>query len=141
MLITPGDSVISADGTYPMAPGDYVAVGRVGGEVVTDEVPFTIDECPVEPTPTPTATPTATPTGEVIDATGTPGPTATPTGEVLPATGTPTTTLPPTDTLGSATPPAANDGWRLILLAMAGLLAATLLLTPAQSVVGKGRRR
>ena len=46
VLITPGGLVITADGTFPLAPGDYIAVGRVAGEVVTDEVPFTIEECP-----------------------------------------------------------------------------------------------
>ena len=55
MLITPGDVVINADGTYPLEPGDYSAVGRVGGEVVTDAVPFTIEACP-------TAAPTEGPT-------------------------------------------------------------------------------
>ena len=46
VLVTPGDLVITADGTFPLAPGDYVAVGRVDDEVVTDEVPFTIEACP-----------------------------------------------------------------------------------------------
>ena len=40
VLSTPGDVVINADGTYP-EPGDYSAVGRVGGDVVTDAGPFT----------------------------------------------------------------------------------------------------
>ena len=57
-----------------------------------------------------------------------------PEGEVDPATGTPGTTLPPTDTVpGTAAP--AGDSWRLIVLALAGLLAAALLLTPASAVV------
>jgi hypothetical protein len=50
-------------------------------------------------------------------------------------------TLPPTDTLGAtATTAPAGDGWRLILVAMAGMLAATLLLTPARAVVRKDDR-
>ena len=74
-------------------------------------------------------------------ATGTPAPTATPTGEVEGATGTPNITLPPTDTaLGGPAAP-DGDGWRLVLLAMAGLLAAALLLTPAGVVIRKDDRR
>ena len=47
-LITgPGDDVIiDADGNYPLVPGDYIGVGRVGGVAVTDETPFTIEACP-----------------------------------------------------------------------------------------------
>ena len=99
------------------------------------------------PTPTPTATPdpTATPTPGPTE---TPGPTATPaptetvaptpspTGGVLPATGTPAPTLPPTDVLtGSDGSSGPTDGWRLGLVAIAGLLAGVLLLTPATAVV------
>jgi hypothetical protein len=61
-----------------------------------------------------------------------------PTGGVGGATGTPKphVTLPPTDTADVLTPSApAGDGWRLILLGLAGMLAAALLLTPARIVV------
>ncbi len=75
------------------------------------------------PTPTPVATPTP-PTGEVEGATGTPP------GAVLPAT----------DTLTGNPAAPSSDGWRLILLAMAGLLAVTLLLTPAESVARRRNR-
>jgi hypothetical protein len=76
-----------------------------------------------------------------VGATGTPAPTATPTGEVEGATGTPNITLPPTDTaLGGPAAP-GGGGWRLVLLAMAGLLAAALLLTPAGVVIRKDDRR
>ncbi len=241
VLITPSDTVIDGDGTFPLEPGEYTAVGRVGGEVVTDEVAFTIEACPTEPTPTPTPAPTLSvllaapacdgdvpyldyevdgtgadpdvvtitflhptdPTqnvvysdlplsgrvlwpGAEVDDEGTPvewpgwsfvdgvwvegdefdwvrpsvqvrfevsaettvtvdyPPSAPlcdanpPEGEVGGATGTPGVTLPPTDTAltqGGATQ--AGDGWRLILLAMAGLLAAALLLTPASAVVSR----
>jgi hypothetical protein len=91
---------------------------------------------PVEPTPTPVE-PTPTPTGEV-EPTATP--TATPTGGVEGATGTPKTTLPPTDTLGSTQSP-SGDGWRMILLAMAGLLGAALILHPSESRITTRRRR
>jgi hypothetical protein len=70
--------------------------------------------------------PIATPTGGVGGATGTPG--------------APTITLPPTDTLPGGPTTPAGDGWRLILLAMAGLMAAGLLLTPATVVVRRNDR-
>jgi Prealbumin-like fold domain len=77
-----------------------------------------------------------------VQATSTPTPTATPTGEVEGATGTPNITLPPTDTaLGGGPAAPSSDGWRLILLAMAGLLAAALMLTPAGVLVRKDDRR
>jgi hypothetical protein len=63
---------------------------------------------------------TAAPTGGVGGATGTPG--------------VPGITLPPTDTLGAAPSAPAGDSWRLILLAMAGLMGAALVLTPARAV-------
>ena len=122
------------------------------------------------PTATPTAAPTATPVPEatatpvpeatatpvpeatatpVPEATATPVPQATatpapPEGGVGGITGTPKprTTLPPTDTLTSTSPSApASQGWRLILLAMAGLLGAALVLTPAQARARTDRRR
>jgi hypothetical protein len=34
-----------------------------------------------------------------------------------------------------------NDGWRVVLLALAGVLAAALLLTPATAVIRKDDRR
>jgi hypothetical protein len=63
-----------------------------------------------------------------------------PTGGVGGATGTPKVTLPPTDTiLGTSSAP-AGDGWRLIFLGMAGMLAAALVLTPARAAVRKDDR-
>ena len=109
VLITPGGLVIDADGTFPLAPGNYVAVGRVAGEVVTDEVAFTIEACPV-------ATPTPTPTPE---------------DSVGGGTGTPAITLPPTDTFGSGPMAPANDSWRILLVVLAGILASALILTPS----------
>jgi hypothetical protein len=72
-------------------------------------------------------------------ATPTPTPTPTPTGGVGGATATPqaTRTLPPTSTIDSTGSGQTGDGWRMILLAMAGVLAAALLLTPAGAVVRK----
>jgi hypothetical protein len=69
-------------------------------------------------------------------------PSSSPGGSVLGETGTPNITLPPTDTATSGIDSAANQGWRLVILAMAGLMAAALLLTPARLIVRKdGRRR
>ena len=68
----------------------------------------------------PAATATPAPTGGVGGATATPAPTA-------------ATTLPPTDTLGDAAPATGGDSWRIVLLALAGLLTAALLLTPARA--------
>jgi hypothetical protein len=89
-------------------------------------VPPTPTPTPVPPTPTPPpgATPTPTPTGGVGGATGTPAATA-------------TRTLPSTSTIDSAASGPTGDGWRLVLLAMAGVLATALLLTPAGAVVRK----
>ena len=70
---------------------------------------------------------TSTPTGGVGGATGTPG--------------APGITLPPTDSVSGGTDALAGDGWRLILLAMAGLMAAALVVTPATVVVRKDDKR
>jgi hypothetical protein len=86
------------------------------------------------PTPTPTATatdgttnPTATPTAtDGVDEGGT-----APTGGVQGQTGNPTTTLPPTATAldGASSPP--SDVWRIVLLALAAIVALTILFAPA----------
>jgi hypothetical protein len=74
----------------------------------------------------PQATPTP-PTGAVGGVTGTPKPRI---------------TLPPTDTLASTSPSAPeSQGWRLIVLALAGLLGGALVLTPAPAPARSRRRR
>ncbi len=87
---------------------------------------------PAAPVPTPTtegATPSPTPSGDVGGETGTPTPTP-PSGDVGGATGDPNVTPPPTD--GAATIAAAvSRNWMILLLAVAGLLASILILTPA----------
>jgi Prealbumin-like fold domain len=66
-----------------------------------------------------------TPTGGVGGAVGTPGASA-------------RATLPATDTIdGTGTTAPAGDSWRLLLLAMAGVLTAVLMLTPARAAVRK----
>ena len=63
-----------------------------------------------------------------------------PTGGVGGATGTPKVTLPPTDTIEGTSSAPAGDGWRLVLLGIAGMLSAALLLTPARVAVRKDDR-
>lgn len=109
-------------------------------------------------TPTPTEAPTGTPapteapTGSPAPTeapTGSPAPTEAPTGGVGGATGTPAggvggatanPTLPTTSTLDQASGP-LGEGWRMILLVMAGVIAAALLLTPARVVIRKDDAR
>jgi hypothetical protein len=107
VLITPGGTVIAADGTYPLAPGDYTAVGRVGGDVVTDEVEFTIVACP-----------TATPA---------------PSGTVEAETGTPRVTPPSTDAGGMGGSGTSGNSLGFVLLLLGGLSLAGALLRPAGS--------
>jgi outer membrane biosynthesis protein TonB len=95
------------------------------------------------PTPTPQPTestrPTPTPTPQPTESTQpTPTPTATPSGSVEGATGTPNITLPPTDALSSGAS-SNSDGWRLALVALAGILTAALLLTRAGAVIRRER--
>ena len=91
------------------------------------------------PTPTPTPAPSPTPTPAPTP-TPTPDPSPTPVGVVAGITGTPPgAVLPATDTsVNPATP--AHDNWELILLAVAGLLAATYLMTSDGSEVRRRKR-
>ncbi len=66
--------------------------------------------------------------------------TTAPTDHVQAVTRTPGMTLPPTDMLAEGPVAPSSDGWRLILLAMAGFLAASLLI-PVRSVARPDRRR
>ena len=109
---------------------------------------FKVGEVAATPTPTPTPRPTPTPTAVVTpDPTVTPRPTAipnpepTPTGGVGGATGTPAVTLPPTSTFGDDSRGGTDGGWRIAVLTIAALLAATLLLAPASAVITRGRPR
>lgn len=84
-----------------------------------------------DPTPTPTPNPTPSPTPET---------TPSPTGSVLSEVGTPQITLPPTDTLSASTEAPTGENWRLILLAMSGILALTLILTPDRAPARRKNR-
>jgi hypothetical protein len=87
----------------------------------------------VAPTPTPTVaptpTPTATPQPEVTPTpTVAPTPTPTPTPTVVVATPTPKITPPPTDT--SVSGGSSSNGLPIVFIALAGILASALILTP-----------
>jgi hypothetical protein len=88
------------------------------------------DTPPTDAPPTDTPPTDAPPTGSVA-------PTTAPTGEVEPATGKPKVTLPPTDAIGATPAAPTGEGWRMVILAFAGILAAALLLTPASAVIRK----
>ena len=104
-LVTgPGDDlVITEDGNYPLVPGDYIGVGRIGGEAATDEVPFTIEACP---TTTTTSAEETTPGGSVEEL-----------------------TPPSTDTIGA--PTSSSTVSTSLLLVLAGALATALVVIPA----------
>jgi hypothetical protein len=97
----------------PTSGSTAVELGQLGTVAVTDTRSIT----PLKPTPNPTPTPT---------------------GSVEAATGTPNVTPPPTGTVGDPTGQPAGDTW-LLLLALAGLAATILLLTPTSAA--RGRRR
>jgi hypothetical protein len=136
----------NSDGFYAteyfhLDPGHYQATllgkkdekGNVSDVKVKSKV-FKV-ECASAPNPTPTPTPT--PGGEEEGAAATPTPT--PQGAVSGATATPHRSLPPTDT--AVTPVAAvhtSDAWRMVVMALAAVLASGLLLTPVRSSI---RRR
>src|SRR4029078_625166 len=83
---------------------------------------------------------TPTPTG-THEQTQTINPTPTPTGSVEGATATPARTLPSTSTIDGSGHGPMNDGWRGVLLGLAGVPAGALLLTPATAVIRKDDRR
>ena len=66
-------------------------------------------------------------------------PTPTPTTQVEGISGTPpAVTPPPTDTLASTTVP-SNDGWRMALAALAGVIALTLIVPKPKRASTKRR--
>jgi hypothetical protein len=84
---------------------------------------------------TPPSAPPSTPPSNPPSTPPSTAPTEAPTGGVLAETGTPGTTPPPTDTFSTGS---SNDGGRVILLTIAGLIGLALILTPAP---GSRRRR
>lgn len=128
---------------FHLQPGQYKATlyGKKGDAINLKDVKAKSKVFKVEceetqgqtPTPTPPgggATPTPTPTvAPTAGETATPSPTVAPTGTSGGETGTPVATLPPTDIFAGESQP-SPDSWRLVLIAIAGLLAGTLVLTP-----------
>jgi hypothetical protein len=158
LIVATASSVEDCDG-FDAASSSFEICG--GADQKSDN--FKVGEPEVTPTPTPTPTIAATPTPTAtIAATPTPtptptatpepvqttAPTPTPTPTVAPTptedpvpsggvggeTATPGRTLPPTDVLSSGDRP-GGEGWRMVLVALAGLLATILLVTPAKAVV------
>ena len=80
----------------------------------------------------PGPTPSITPCADCTPATH-----GVPEGSVEAATGTPKedVTPPSTDALTPANNTPSNDGWQLVLIALAALLATALILTPASRKV------
>ena len=91
-------------------------------------MPVETESVPVETESVPVVTPCAdcTPATHGV-------PTPTPKGSVEAATGTPNedVTPPSTDTLTPTNNTPSNDGWQLVLIALAALIASALVLTPA----------
>jgi hypothetical protein len=103
-------------------------------------------ELPEQGSPSPTGSElpeqgSPSPTGSELPAEGTPpAATSTPGGEVLGAVGTPGVTPPPTDTV-AVQPTPSNDGWRLVALALAAVIAfATFLIRAPRTAEVRVRR-
>ena len=98
------------------------SAGLIECEANQDEEDLSLTIVIVDNTPEQSVQPTEKPkpTGDVGGAVGTPRPRA---------------TLPATDTLDGITTSPAGDSWRIVLLAMAGVLTAMLMLTPGRPVV------
>ena len=96
----------------------------------------TTTESPTETSTSTTSTSTTTPTGAELGETGTPP--ASSTGQELGVVGTPAATPPPTDT-ASIVPAPMND-WRVILIALAGLIGAVSWLARIPATVAVRKR-
>lgn len=93
---------------------------------------------PSSPPSDPPSAPPSSPPSDPPSSPPSDPPSVPPSGGVGGATGTPAVTLPPTDgTDGNAA--GLGEGWRLVLLAIAGSLAAVLLLSPKPAA--RDRRR
>jgi hypothetical protein len=88
----------------------------------------------VTPGPTPVVTPAPTP---VVTPAPTPVVTPAPSGGVQGETATPAITAPPTDASGGVGPTSGGDGWRIILIAFAALVAGALVVTNPRGAARK----
>lgn len=124
---------------FQLRPGHYRATlyGKEGDSINLKDVKakskvFKVQcEDPQAPSLSPSTPPSTPPTVAPTSDRATPTPT--PAGTVGGSTATPVATLPPTDALAGDVQP-SPEAWRLMLLAIAGLLTGILVLTP-------GRRR
>ncbi len=97
-------------------PAESHPVETASVPVETASVPVETASVPVETASVPATASHSVPKGSVEAATGTPKEDVTP---------------PSTDTLTPAGSTPSNDGWQLVLIALAALLATALVLTPA----------
>ena len=113
-----------------------LSLSAVGMVLATDQTCGETEQgtttCPSDgATPTPTATTeTSSPSDESSPSDG----------GVAAETGTPSVTLPPTDSLSGGSGN-GSGGVPIAILAMAGLLAAVLLMTPATAGLKRGKRK
>ena len=114
------DTLLDAETTD--VDGNNLVLSHIcsGAEEESESVP--VESVPVE------SDPVVTPCAECAPATQT-----VPDGSVEAETGTPDedVTPPSTDTLTPTNTTASNDGWQLVLIALAALIASALVLTPA----------
>ena len=121
---------LDVNGEAAVAPGTYAFSIRDNANVELASGDITVAPCTqAEPTPTPTPTPEGTPTPTPTPTPGT-TPTPTPTPEDSVGGDTATPTLPPTDTVAGTTSSPTSDGWRVMLVVLAEILATVLVLTP-----------
>jgi hypothetical protein len=126
-VVTPEPTpVVTPEPTPVVTPEPTPVVTPAPTPVVTPEPTpvVTPEPTPVvtpEPTPvvTPEPTPVVTPGGSIAEGTATPAPT----GEVK------AETAPPTDTIGGVGPTSGGNGWRIVLIGLAALIAGGLFLT------------
>jgi len=127
-VVTPEPTpVVTPEPTPVVTPEPTPVITPEPTPVITPEPTPVITPEPtpvITPEPTPVITPEATPV-----VTATPVITPPPSGGVEAATGTPGSTAPPTDTVDGVGPTSGGNGWRIVLIGLAALIAGGLFLT------------
>jgi hypothetical protein len=90
-----------------------------------------VEEPSTPPSEEPSTPPSEEPSTPPSEEPSTP-PSEAPSQSVAGETDTPEVSTPPTDTIGTTSAP--SDSWRMILIALASLLASVLVMTPAKAV-------
>ena len=123
-----GAALLAPSAAIATNPGNEGATGSI--PVETASVPVETASVPVETASVPVETASVPVETASVPATASH---SVPKGSVEAATGTPKedVTPPSTDTLTPAGSTPSNDGWQLVLIALAALLATALVLTPA----------